>query len=176
MVLAYNICYANYGKANNMGLYIDEGTSGATLHHNVVIGDPEKPFAHGIFLNASDAGPAQHSISVYHNTVWNSGSVVHNVGNNNTVMMKNNHSGDSEFLAKVSTNNRFDVDASEFVDVDNLDNWDFRIADSNSPSIDAGIVIPGINDDFVGAAPDLGAYEFGGTDWTAGSDITLELG
>jgi hypothetical protein len=30
-----------------------------------------------------------------------------------------------------------------------------------SPNIDRGVVIPGINDNFTGSAPDLGAYEFG---------------
>ena len=43
------------------------------------------------------------------------------------------------------------------------------------PSIDAGVPIAGINDGFVGSAPDLGAYEYGGTDWTAGSDITPDF-
>jgi hypothetical protein len=32
---------------------------------------------------------------------------------------------------------------------------------SSSPNIDRGLVIPGINDDFAGNAPDVGAYEFG---------------
>jgi len=31
-----------------------------------------------------------------------------------------------------------------------------------NPVIDAGVVLPGFNDDFVGAAPDLGAFERGG--------------
>ncbi len=31
---------------------------------------------------------------------------------------------------------------------------------SSSPNIDRGVVIPGINDDFKGNAPDVGAYEF----------------
>jgi hypothetical protein len=31
----------------------------------------------------------------------------------------------------------------------------------NSPAVDAGLVIPNINDDFTGKAPDLGAYESG---------------
>ena len=31
---------------------------------------------------------------------------------------------------------------------------------SSSPNIDRGVVLPGINDDFVGNAPDVGAYEF----------------
>lgn len=30
-----------------------------------------------------------------------------------------------------------------------------------SPLIDAGIIIPGVNDDYLGAAPDIGAFEFG---------------
>ena len=31
---------------------------------------------------------------------------------------------------------------------------------SSSPNIDRGVLIPGINDDFTGSAPDVGAYEF----------------
>jgi len=37
-----------------------------------------------------------------------------------------------------------------------------------SPAIDAGRVIPGITDGYVGPAPDVGAYEFGATPWTPG--------
>ena len=33
---------------------------------------------------------------------------------------------------------------------------------SNSGMIDAGIVIPGINDDYAGTAPDIGAFEYRG--------------
>ncbi|MBM3888482.1 MAG: hypothetical protein FJ388_05075 [Verrucomicrobia bacterium] len=48
---------------------------------------------------------------------------------------------------------------------------------AGSASIDAGVVIPGINDagsasHFRGNAPDLGAYEFGGADWSAGATVT----
>jgi hypothetical protein len=38
------------------------------------------------------------------------------------------------------------------------------------PLIDSGIVIPGINDQFEGSAPDIGAYEHKGPYWTAGAD------
>jgi len=37
---------------------------------------------------------------------------------------------------------------------------DLRLA-PGSPPVDAGAVIPGVNDDFTGRAPDIGAYEFG---------------
>ena len=48
---------------------------------------------------------------------------------------------------------------------------------NGSASIDKGEVIPGINDassasPYTGNAPDLGAYEHGGKDWTAGSTVT----
>jgi hypothetical protein len=38
----------------------------------------------------------------------------------------------------------------------------------NSPAIDSGAVIPGVTDGYVGRAPDLGAYKYGGAEWVAG--------
>jgi hypothetical protein len=40
------------------------------------------------------------------------------------------------------------------------DGLDFRLK-PGSPAIDAGVVLPTINDDFSGKAPDIGAYESG---------------
>lgn len=39
-----------------------------------------------------------------------------------------------------------------------------------SKAIDAGVVVAGVTDGFQGAAPDLGAYERGGTLWRPGAD------
>lgn len=47
---------------------------------------------------------------------------------------------------------------------------DFRLA-PGSGAIDSGIVVPGINDDFLGAAPDAGAFESGRPAWEAGHDF-----
>ena len=44
---------------------------------------------------------------------------------------------------------------------------DFRPT-ANSPLVDAGAVVPPYTDGFVGARPDIGAYEFGGEFWRAG--------
>jgi hypothetical protein len=41
-----------------------------------------------------------------------------------------------------------------------VEGYDFRLKPS-SKAIDAGVVLPNINDDFSGKAPDLGAIEFG---------------
>ena len=45
-------------------------------------------------------------------------------------------------------------------DLKNPGAGDFTLLES-SPNIDRGVGIPGINDNFVGDAPDIGAYEFG---------------
>jgi hypothetical protein len=41
---------------------------------------------------------------------------------------------------------------------------------AGSAAIDAGVEVAGITEGFKGKAPDLGAYELGGTRWTAGAD------
>ncbi len=40
------------------------------------------------------------------------------------------------------------------------DDFDFRLR-PDSAAVDAGVRLPNINDDFIGRAPDLGAYETG---------------
>ena len=109
VTLAYNICYANYGKANNHGLYMDNASSEGLLHHNVVIGDPDRPFAHGIFINSGDNSDNNRNVDVFHNTVWNGGTSINNAGNNPTVVMRNNHSGSGNFISATTSNNRGDV-------------------------------------------------------------------
>jgi hypothetical protein len=42
---------------------------------------------------------------------------------------------------------------------------------STSPNIDRGAAIPGINDDYAGSAPDVGAYEFGSKPATTFVDV-----
>jgi hypothetical protein len=43
---------------------------------------------------------------------------------------------------------------------------------AGSPAIDKGVVIPGWVETYKGAAPDLGAFEYGDTPWVAGPDWT----
>lgn len=45
--------------------------------------------------------------------------------------------------------------------------WDFTPL-PGSPLVDAGVVYPPFTDGHVGPKPDIGAYELGGEQWTAG--------
>ena len=56
------------------------------------------------------------------------------------------------------------INAYELVDPDG---FDFRPKEGSS-LIGSGKVIQGVNDDFEGDAPDVGAYEYGGERWVAG--------
>ena len=42
----------------------------------------------------------------------------------------------------------------------NVDEFDFRLR-HDTVAVDAGCVLPNVNDSFTGKAPDLGAYEIG---------------
>lgn len=56
----------------------------------------------------------------------------------------------------------------EFIDVAKLD---LRLTDNNSKLLNAAMRFPGVNDDYISKAPDLGAFEFGGKNWQAGSTL-----
>ena len=45
----------------------------------------------------------------------------------------------------------------------------------DSPAINRAAVIEGVTDGYVGSAPDLGTYEYGGPDWAAGCSINTKI-
>ncbi len=52
------------------------------------------------------------------------------------------------------------ADLKDFSRVFTRDELDFRLR-PNAPAVDAGCILPNVNDDFIGKAPDLGALELG---------------
>ena len=52
------------------------------------------------------------------------------------------------------------IDKSQAIHLYNPEDYDFRLK-AGSAAIDAGTLLPNINEGFAGKAPDLGAYEFG---------------
>jgi hypothetical protein len=80
------------------------------------------------------------------------------------IVVRNNLSDGAGFRGMIADHNREKVSLTEFVDAKARN---YRLKPS-SPSVDQGVAIKGINDGAVNA-PDPGAYEYGGQDWTAGS-------
>ncbi|MEM9827852.1 MAG: right-handed parallel beta-helix repeat-containing protein [Planctomycetota bacterium] len=173
--ISYNVIADNMTTDDRVscGIYLDDGAHNATIHHNVIHGGDH--CRSGIFTHRGDK-----QIWVYHNSVWNVtrsawlSSVWKGSRDTATMVYRNNHSGGLGYSQNGVTgsitqdHNRDDVPAVELADVQKID---FRIQQAGSASIDAGTEIRGINDQYFGDAPDLGAFEFGGTDWKAGATV-----
>jgi hypothetical protein len=170
--ISYNIWHdhpsADFPRPHG-GIYLDNMSSGYNIHHNVIWN-----VTSGIHLNDISHDNNTHDVYIYHNTIINCKYAVHlNQGqkgsiNTHHVIVQNNRSDGSVFEGTQEDHNLPDIWDNDFVDTRIRD---YRLK-SFSKSIDAGIKIPGINDDAVGA-PDLGAYEFKGKDWTAGSSLKV---
>ena len=188
--ISYNFCTGNRSRFDNTrgitGIYIDAGSDFVTIHHNVL--NLENPTT-GCGLLINGAEHLVEDVFVYHNTLWGyKGNAIEECdyfagGGVSNVVFRNNHAQQGPYKRACAgslggnltiDHNRTDVPASEFV---NVANSDFRLNGNASTSKNTGVVIPGINDagsesPYVGSAPDLGAYEYGGTNWTAGSTVT----
>ncbi len=172
---AYNVISGNHTKNDRVstGIYLDDGARNATIHHNVIDGGGH--CRSGIFTHRGDK-----DIYVYHNSCWGytqsawSSSVWKGTRDTATMIFRNNHSGGRGYSQKgvktwvTEDHNRENVPASELVNVEKMN---FRIKKASSASIDAGVIIDGLNDGYKIDAPDLGAYEFQGVDWKAGSTV-----
>ncbi|MFC1652306.1 right-handed parallel beta-helix repeat-containing protein [Planctomycetota bacterium] len=170
--ICYNIWH-DYPSADSPrphgGIYLDNMSSGYKIHHNVIWN-----VISGVHMNDISRDNNTHDVYVYHNTIINCKHAVRmNQGqkgsiNTRNVIVQNNRSNGSDFEGTQVDHNRSDPHDRGYV---NPRNKNYRLKPI-SMSIDAGIAIPGINDDAVGA-PDLGAYEFKGRDWTAGASIEV---
>lgn len=144
-------------------IYLDNYCRNFVVDHNVCWQSVDRNDA-GIRIN----GPAlDHRI--YHNTLYNCDDIGTHTYN---AFPKNNP--DPTFWTNAnqysydSRNNLYlgTTPASQLVDPAGRD---FRLK-QGAAGIDAGEVIAGFNDGYDGAAPDDGAYEFGGPTWQPGVD------
>lgn len=173
--ISYNVIAENMTRNDRVscGIYLDDGAHNASVHHNVIHGGGH--CRSGIFTHK---GLKQ--IAVCHNSVWGvtEGAWLSAVREGKmetaTMIYRNNLAGGVGYAQRgdsgpiTQDHNRQRVPANEFADVPHMD---FRIRQADSASVDAGMLISGINDGFVGEAPDLGAFEFGGENWKAGATV-----
>lgn len=141
--------------------YLDNGDANYLVHHNVVWNCSK-----GIQLNLP-----QTNTDVFNNTFWNNKNPMSEWGPDGTRMVNcrtwNNIQDFNNFIGNDQQNNLYTTKPC-FI---NPDAGNFELTDS-SAAIDFGKIILGITDNFVGRAPDAGAYEFGSS-WSAGSTLKI---
>ena len=146
------------------GIYLDIETFNSTIHHNVVWNLIWGKDNYNLLV-----GSPRGYDRVFNNTFL--GGVVTDGG---PIEARNNIFAESEsIVADKQSNNLFEEANIKFSQppVPESESIPDFTLQSDSPAIDAGVVIPGITEDFVGDAPDIGAYEKGKPVWKAGSDI-----
>ena len=162
-VLAYNRVHDVHCHTG-IGIYVDNFSPNHIVHHNLCY-DVEDS---GIRLNTPTS-----NVMIYHNTLTSNGRSLAWWGrdNNSTqtgTMVVNNIMTDAVSLGEGSTaRSNYTGESPGFVDAEA---HDFRLT-GESPCIDAAISVDGINDAFVGDAPDIGCFESGKEKWRAGSTI-----
>jgi hypothetical protein len=164
--IAYNWVHDS-GPAQNplyvRAIYLDNASGGFIVHHNVTWNVPA-----GLNFN-SDSRQAQDN-KAYNNTLIadNESALlisppagIHNEVKNNIF-----NSGDVKDSPPDISNNIYPGTDPQFV---NAANHNFHLK-PGSPGIDKGLVIPPYTNGYIGSTPDIGAYESGGQNWTAGAN------
>jgi Right handed beta helix region len=173
----YACCYVNleYGSIHHnwihdanafspfwgtRGVYLDLETYNSTIHHNAIWKISGGKDSFYLAVGAKKRGYHR----VFNNTFL--GPVV----TDESVEARNNILAASKSIdAGKQSNNLFMQTDPKF---HNPNASDFTLS-SDSPAVNAGITIPGIAEDFVGNAPDIGAYERGSEIGKVGSNLTI---
>ncbi len=165
--IAYNICHDVHGLLLNNkipyanGIYLDEGTSNYVVHHNVVWNTQfaaalNSPSTNNLAFNNTYIGMSL-GLSVY--------------SASGPAQMPGTTIANNIFTAPLTPtpgatlqNNLLPGADPQFVDPAH-NNYQLK---PGSPAIGAGIAIPPYTNGYLGAAPDLGAYDHTKPAWKAG--------
>ena len=164
-VIHHNYIHDNLAKNySGTGIYLDNGSKGYIVHHNVVWGNYT-----GIRLNT----PSNFNL-IYNNTTYGNGNIGY-WGSDFSSDMYGDRIFNNIFTTAFTLPGTH-IEGNNITSGTNLlfvnpAAYNFRLQ-ASSPAINAGAVIPGITNGYAGTAPDIGAYEYGGTDWTAGHDFS----
>jgi len=151
----------SYSNQKAAGIYLDNDSKGYLVHHNVVWNVTWTGFQ----LNWENRNN-----NLYHNTVLDVGDVMGTWVNGRTQTNNNvwnNYTNTQDWLTEPGFDFKDNILDETNVLVEDIAAENF-MPKSGSSLIDAAGVIAGFPKDFKGSAPDVGAYEFGGTMWTAG--------
>ncbi len=156
--------FANY---TGRGIKLDRNSDGAVfIYHNTFWTNQLNP-------NAADLISAVHHVTMLNNIFQNNHYAVYAV----PLGLTGNHWNSNDWYSVYSPRFKWEninyasvrtlcaatgLECNGYGDAPQLTNpsgGDFNLL-SSSPNIDRGVLISGINDNFSGAAPDIGAYEF----------------
>ncbi|MEL7523184.1 MAG: hypothetical protein AAGJ80_16475, partial [Cyanobacteria bacterium J06553_1] len=148
-------------------IYLDIETFNSTIHHNVVWNLTGGQDNYSLL-----AGSPRGRERIYNNTFM--GDVRLDGG---PVDARNNiFAGSKEVVAQRQSNNLFSYTKIKFAQpVGKKTHYKPDFTPQNITAIDRGVVIPGINEDYQGKAPDIGAYEKDAPVWRAGSSLKYNM-
>ena len=139
-----------------VGVYLDSGSSNYIVYKNVCSNGRD-----GVYLNS----PSYDNV-IYNNTLIDSFYSINLGAIQSGVQIINNLINTPTILGSSATTNK--------------NGWyppigiDFE-PQSGSGAIDAGITLSPFTDGYIGAAPDIGAYEVGASNWLPGSTMTVPV-
>jgi parallel beta-helix repeat protein len=145
----------NWVHDSYVGIYLDNASKNFFVYRNVCYDNSES----GMRLNS----PSINNL-VYNNTLVRNKASFSIYGTNQAGSKIINNLGDGTmtFISDATTNKNgwFPPIGADFV------------PQVGSGAIDAGDIIPGVTDGYLGAAPDIGAYETGAPYWTPGASFS----
>ncbi len=171
--IAYNIVHDNFAPSESMGIYLDNGSRNFLVHHNIV---------YNVKMALNLNLPSTNN-RVYNNTLLGWSEAVGSWGPNpsdwngagtelaNNIFAAPRNVGPDGARAVVHFALGNNLEFTTNPKFTNLLENDFSVQ-ADSVAIDAGKVISGITDGFVGKAPDIGALESGKPAFRAGATIT----
>jgi hypothetical protein len=152
----YNVKSGGFGAA---GVYLDNFSRNHVVHHNVVWDSD-----YGLKMNPPNA-----TNRVYNNTFAGN---KYSVASSGTRQMTGSVLRNNIFTARTQigpgATSDHNLGAGRDFRFVNAAAGDFRLK-AGSAAINAGVVIAPYTNGYAGAAPDLGAYEYGRSGWTAGA-------
>ena len=169
-VIAGNKVHGNPRNGDFIGIYLDNDSSGMSVHHNIVW-----DVTHAFQMNMPARANSPMDNIIVNNTFVGNETSVRSWGANLTyydqdfsqLILQNNiligprsTYTSSEVIANPLFNESYNLEGLSSADLQFVDlvSNNFRLA-VGSPAIDAGQVVSGITEEFNGAAPDVGAVE-----------------
>ncbi len=157
-----------YAGNKAAGIYLDNNSKGYVVHHNVVW---------NVSWTGYQVNWNNEHLDFFHNTIWNAGEAMDSWVNGypqSDNRVYNNYSNNPgwHIAPGFEYKNNIINSTSPFEDANGLNFMPL----ANGSVVDAGIVIAGFDKKFNGNKPDIGAYELGGTRWTAGVNAVEDTG